>query len=1739
LESLIRYNQQDTNLIKSKTLLTAFNSVSGDYIDVHVYDTNDNLLVSVFNTTDYLIDSSALSNGVDTVRVLPDKTLSAAGITTGKYKLAYNFFRNKILTSSEFPFFIKEISSDRTEIRLGTTLGTQEEIEIAVNNFITEFTFSTYYKYLTLNFKQDIYPISVNIALDTTTTPYTILLKLYEPLPDQYQVKDQLYLVEEISDPVLVDIELQETNIPVQVNTLRGPNYSAEVTPTLSSNTDYVSWSDILSNNSQTSYQLLSNNLELAKSARLNVDYTDFSNFIHFSSAKERVLNFFYKVQLIEQYTNELNSYKAVQSGSVTANLNISSSQTKIDNLIKGFDGFESFMYFTSGSTFSYPKQTTIKPYVLFSYTSSQAIEWLGSDEYTSGNYGGMLKSASLYDDNNTDNLQYSIPEYIRSNTDNQSYLLFVSMISQHFDNQWLFAKGITDIYNNNSNVNKGISKDLVFYALKSLGFKLYSGNNNTNIFEYFTGQTTNGSFLPITGSNQTLIYVNDESISREDITKEIWSRIYHNIPLLLKSKGTERSVRALINSYGIPSTILRINEYGGPEVETSSSYNTLDKFNYALNITGGYIQHDWHLTNQSATRDNNPRYPDTVQIRFKIPNTGSQSTQYIFSKYEDTTNNGYELSIVSSSTTPLAVFSIYAGGSKTELISVPMGTTENISGLWYNSTVSRQLTQIGSNVYNINYTLDIRNKDFEIVNQVITGSYQLTGVSSSNNQYLSWDSSGSMYLGYNKPENKFSTIYLQEYRYWSVDTLSINTLNDHTLSPENYNGNTPSSSYYDLQYRLPLGTDLNIYNLGTSPTLVSYQPDNLPQRYTATGSLPVLATTVGLTSSSFTTNYEYIYINWPSVGMNRTISNKIRIEQNEVDKNILDISTRGEKSSYDLFPADSNRLSISLSPTMEIDEDIANQLGGFKIDNYIGNPSNEYTNKYQELAELKDLYYKKYLRTFNVWDYIRLIQYYDTSVFKTLKQLVPERTTLYTGVEIKSDILSRTKIKLSDKPILSDLTLTSSYEMLPGYTGQYDILPTADVNSQVTPFGMYSSYEGEADTPFIGSVDDYEGSYDKYKLSNFYLKKSQGEQYSSIIDPASFQKSSIVPFITRILYKFTGKVTMAPPSRLLPTVKIPNFQLTKLSQQITYETASLQDDHNEFTWYQLNRYDGVKHSSDGINIPSEERLALIPVESYTRNTVIYQGIKAIPDIPNFYEITNCTVDPESQFVSPVAARNTPPRQTVFNDLAFVLEPDDNPTLLTRTATGNASKYTGNRSLGTPLTLLNVGYTLVKYIDTVTRAVGGPSYRNNTVSSFVNNRYTFTYTSGSISLRLPFRLGTKSIPRNFTSAVTSSVITLTPNPGGPATVLTSSYGVFTSASFYQSGIPKYVPNGIQPGDIITFYTDYILPATGSFQTAYIRTYTTRSVTVADIDNDPNGGFLINPAYCVIQVPTVPNSSEISINSIDKNSITSWYFSNTDLLSGYSSGSVFLKYNKYIDTNPVSPVYSSSTQTINLASITPPESNISFIASKAYVDSINTGSLGFALGWYKFIPIRDRSKIIRPPQYRTLTTITAVDTGSVPGKTFITISPTIDTTDQSLDDISFSRYRIFRPVRNNTSIIAEYDIAPPANISISSLANTFTLPGAGGLPVNTLIQPVNNSSTTTAVFNVEPAIPTVGRILPVNLHPDIYNLYMSNGSILPPATVSSNTSNITALGAGNVLNTSTLASNNTTGGGILG
>jgi len=326
------------------------------------------------------------------------------------------------------------------------------------------------------------------------------------------------------------------------------------------------------------------------KAIEINVDYTNFSNFIHFSSATERINNFVYKLELIEGYQQEiLDSQNLASMGSQTL-VAVSQSnvliQQKIDNIIKKFDVYEYYLYFSSES-FAWPKSTSVKPYSLYSTTSSQAIAWLG-DEYTypSVSSVSMLYSASLYDDTNKDKLSNAVPQYLLDDSNNEPYIAFIDMVGQHFDNLWLYYKDLSNRYSSFNNPKLGISKDLVADALRGFGFSLYTNTSvSDNLYYTLFGMNPDGSLLPPTGSEVITNYVTSsiETLSPKELDSEIYKRLYHNLSYLLKTKGSQRAVKALIASYGIPDSILTINEFGGNNIYTGSGIFEINnqKINY------------------------------------------------------------------------------------------------------------------------------------------------------------------------------------------------------------------------------------------------------------------------------------------------------------------------------------------------------------------------------------------------------------------------------------------------------------------------------------------------------------------------------------------------------------------------------------------------------------------------------------------------------------------------------------------------------------------------------------------------------------------------------------------------------------------------------------------------------------------------------------------------------------------------------------------------------------------------------------------------------------------------------------------------------------------------------------------------------------------------------------------------------------------------------------------------------
>ena len=136
------------------------------------------------------------------------------------------------------------------------------------------------------------------------------------------------------------------------------------------------------------------------------------------------------------------------------------------------------------------------------------------------------------------------------------------------------------------------------------------------------------GSFLPPTGSEVITNYVtaSNEPIPLNNLNLETYKRLYHNLPYLLKTKGTIPGLRALINCFGIPDTILRISEFGGRDKDTST-YDYFDQqFNYAaVASASSNISTPW-LLNTAWSASINEFKASSVQFRFKTSDfdTGS-----------------------------------------------------------------------------------------------------------------------------------------------------------------------------------------------------------------------------------------------------------------------------------------------------------------------------------------------------------------------------------------------------------------------------------------------------------------------------------------------------------------------------------------------------------------------------------------------------------------------------------------------------------------------------------------------------------------------------------------------------------------------------------------------------------------------------------------------------------------------------------------------------------------------------------------------------------------------------------------------------------------------------------------------------------------------------------------------------------------------------------------------------------
>ena len=311
---------------------------------------------------------------------------------------------------------------------------------------------------------------------------------------------------------------------------LKGPNFKIDTRLNSSVPTAFKSYDDILSTSTTSSYQKLISKLDGYEIPEIDYSYirpidsssidfetitpSHFENFVHFGSATEKLKNFEHKIKLIELYDNQLNDLYNIPGNTSTSTITTNATAsilTKKENLIQGFNGYEQFLYYTTGSNpYTWPKTNNTEPYILSSTLSGEAKTWLGNSNDISPYYGGQLLSSSIFDKQNPNRLFKLTPAFIGDKDENKPFELFCDMVGEHFDPIWTHIKEFNQIRDNSHKL--GVSKDLVFYALENLGIEAYDQFENEDLISYIFGQ----NLTPLDTS--TVITASNEIISKQDI---------------------------------------------------------------------------------------------------------------------------------------------------------------------------------------------------------------------------------------------------------------------------------------------------------------------------------------------------------------------------------------------------------------------------------------------------------------------------------------------------------------------------------------------------------------------------------------------------------------------------------------------------------------------------------------------------------------------------------------------------------------------------------------------------------------------------------------------------------------------------------------------------------------------------------------------------------------------------------------------------------------------------------------------------------------------------------------------------------------------------------------------------------------------------------------------------------------------------------------------------------------------
>ena len=881
-----------------------------------------------------------------------------------------------------------------------------------------------------LNFGNNkFFPILTHDYLDervNITDPLTLIVKLGSELPADISSKDECWVSNFGMNPFVFTTILQNP-IKYKTYTIGPPDFGTPTQFINKQNVNKLYSSQDLSLANQTNNDITINR----NMSKLSTDFSNFNNFIVFSSATARINIFKNKSISFYNLSSSLSSIEEKYINSISSSIpypyfknETDLVQSQMDDIINSFDAYESYL-FDSGNYIYIPRSLS---FINLSFVT----------DYDD--------SALTYDKNNRDSLINNVPEYIITDSNNQDYITFLAMIGHHFDNIYTYISALPIEKHISNNAISGLPLQTLKELLYSFGWNVDDIINSLNIDDVYLNSLYSSTY---------------NALSAQDRLKIIWNRILVTLPGIYKTKGTEACVNYLMSCYGLPSSLISIREYGGTDYsqETTPTYQ-FDEKTYMLKFSGISDRIEGPF----------PQSTQTIEFKFAVEN------EEIYENYQR-----------------VSLFTLYPYGNSSpawsvDIYKVPGQYTGKVilqmkSGSTGISIVSDPLPIFNGDIFSIMVRRNDSDAEFEINSNYnpVPLEYDLVVQRNEDGRRIFYSTSSAYFY---QQDNE---IFSQYGRFWlsngsyvgTLDKLNIwnvpigdNDFEEHVNDLNSY-GYSDSVVYQNLLVRINFDYPTNVNtgspsvywipNISDYYAIPNYRTSNwisssiVPLEYSASldiintlwrpvypsGSVDIYALNFPIVidpnwSASFnkcnwisSSVYPYSFreftyqenIDSSKYGPNKFKNKKIR----KVDYSIearFDVQDRSTFDSNASLTGESNQLGFFIDPQDSKNKDIIRYIGKTGVMNLIGDPRNLYSDKYYDLINKNNEYNsignKKTLfnEMLTVYKF-----YFDKSIFEAIKNIIPARSNLFTGVIIEPTILERPKYQ--NRPINSELKTT------------------------------------------------------------------------------------------------------------------------------------------------------------------------------------------------------------------------------------------------------------------------------------------------------------------------------------------------------------------------------------------------------------------------------------------------------------------------------------------------------------------------------------------------------------------------------------------------------------------------------------------------------------------------------------------------------------------------------------------